>query len=247
MGLSGGNVAEFFAAGERAGVVLAERRRLLGEAAGHYVLGMEQAEVGDAVQWLGSVSGRAFRDGREAAEALEPDWIVLVRDGNGEYRVRGGVVCFPSGWSLPEKDGQTVTEVHGPVPELESSLGRSIRVFLGRLAPGSVWCRDNWGLSAQAELDQHPRHGREGPGESAVLAGSWLRLEEQLFAGLPGGVVVFAIRVSTHRLDELARIPGVAEGLAQALRTMSPAVADYKGLTAARDSLAAQLDAADGR
>jgi len=242
MGLAGGDAGGFLRLGEGSGEVLAERSELLREAGEHYVLGVEEPEVAGAVAWFEGVTGRRFADWRAVAEGIESDWIVLVRDGAGEFRVRGGVVCFPSGWSLPEKAGMTVAEVHGPVPELEGSLGRGIRVFLDRLAAGSVWCRDNWGLSAQAERDQHPRHGRAGLGAEATLETAWLRLEEQMFAGLPGGVVLFAIRVTTHRLDELAAIPGVAEGLARALRTMSSGVADYKGLTASRNGLAAQLE-----
>lgn len=248
MGLAGGNAGEFLRWGKGSGEVLAERSKLLRESAEHYVLGVEQPEVAAAVSWLGEVTGRRFADWRAAAEGIESDWVVLGRDGDGEFRLRGGVVCFPSGWSLPEKAGMTVAEVHGPVPELEGSLGRGIRTFLNRLGAGSVWCRDNWGVSAQAERDQHPRHGRAGLGPEATLEAAWLRLEEQMFAGLPGGLVVFAIRVSTHRLDALSAIPGVAEGLARALRTMSSGVADYKGLTASRNGLASQLEqVADGR
>lgn len=246
MGLAGGDAGGFLRLGEGSEEVLAERSRLLREAGEHYVLGVEEPAVAGALSWLEGVTGRRFADWRAAAEGLECDWIVLERDGAGEFRVRGGVVCFPSGWSLPEKAGMTVAEVHGPVPELEGSLGRGIRVFLDRLGVGSVWCRDNWGLSAQAERDQHPRHRRDALGSGAVLDSAWLRLEEQMFAGLPGGVVVFAIRVSTHRLDALAAIPGVAEGLARALRTMSSGIADYKGLTASRAGLASQLEAVAG-
>jgi hypothetical protein len=78
----------------------------------------------------------------------------------------------------------------------------------------------------------------------AVRDGAWLRLEEQLFAGLGSGGVLFAIRVTSHRLDEVARVGGAAAGLAEALRTMTEPVAEYKGVAAAREGLAGLLERA---
>jgi hypothetical protein len=56
--------------------------------------------------------------------------------------------------------------------------------------------------------------------------------------------VLFAIRVTSHRLDEVARVGGAAAGLAEALRTMTEPVAEYKGVAAAREGLAGLLERA---
>ena len=58
------------------------------------------------------------------------------------------------------------------------------------------------------------------------------------------GGVLFAIRVSSHRVDELCVLPGIAARLARALTTMPADVATYKGLAAARDRLVQLLTAA---
>ena len=243
MGMRRGEGAGFFGRGPEAGAVLAERRRLVAEAWEEYVLEPEGVSVGlgEALGLMRGWTGLGLMGIREAAEEVETDWMVLERDGCEEFRVRAGVVCFASGWSLREKAGQTVAEVHGPVPGLEAGLGKSIAVFLDRLGPGSVWCRDNWGLSADPGRDHHPRRVLPRLGSGATLDGTWLRLEEQLVAGLGSGGVLFAIRVTSHRLDEVARVRGAAVGLAEALRTMSDAVAEYKGVAAARERLAAEL------
>ncbi len=36
----------------------------------------------------------------------EPDWVLLRADNKGNHRLIAGAVCFPSGWSLAEKNGQ---------------------------------------------------------------------------------------------------------------------------------------------
>lgn len=243
MGMRRGEGAGFFGRGPEAGAVLAERRRLVAEAWEEYVLEPEGVSVGlgEALGLMRGWTGLGLAGIREAAEEVETDWMVLERDELGMFRVRAGVVCFASGWSLREKAGQTVAEVHGPVPGLEAGLGKSIAVFLDRLGPGSVWCRDNWGLSADPGRDHHPRRAVARLEAGATLDGAWLRLEEQLFAGLGSGGVLFAIRVTSHRLDEVARVRGAAVGLAEALRTMSEEVAEYKGVAAARERLAVEL------
>jgi len=172
----------------------------------------------------------------------EPDFLLLRADAQGSFRLVGGVVCFPSSWAVGEKMGLNVTEIHGVVPQLNSSLDSQIGSFLRRLAPGRLWERENWGLSPDAELNRHPARGLPGLSASAQLATTWLRVEHQAFASLPGTqALLFAIRLSVHLLGEVAQNPAAARGLARALATMPQEIARYKGVAHARGSLIAEL------
>ena len=240
MGLRPGDAAAFYAPSDAAAEILAQRRALLRQVPQSYVL---NGAADDALRMLAAWTGGDLPDVIAAGCRCEPDWVLLAPDAAGGLRVTAGVVCFPSSWSLPEKAGLRVSEVHAPVPGLNDTLARRIDTFLARLAPGSAWERDNWGLSADDALDHHPRHTLPALTGAATLETSWLRLERQTFVPLAGGAVLFGIRVSVHRLDELAALPGVASRLARALETMPAEVAAYKGVTAARGPLAAQLRA----
>ncbi|MEY4090242.1 MAG: hypothetical protein RJB55_2513, partial [Verrucomicrobiota bacterium] len=44
-------------------------------------------------------------------------------------------LCFPTSWSLEEKIGRGLEEIHGPVPGLNAALGPSIHQVLGRHTP----------------------------------------------------------------------------------------------------------------
>src|ERR1043165_2672392 len=90
---------------------------------------------------------------REIGSRTEPDWVVLREDSNSIYRLIGGAVCFPSAWAMTEKIGKSVEEIHAIVPGLNAALGRAIHSFLSKLVPGEAWERENWGLSADAELN----------------------------------------------------------------------------------------------
>lgn len=173
---------------------------------------------------------------------LEPDFVLLVPADDGQLRVAGGVVCFPSSWALEEKIGLTLAEVHAPVPTLNSQWATRIDAALARLQPETCWLRENWGLAADASLNRHParRLGRLHAG--CGLNGVWLRVEHQALLRLPQtGGVAFGIRVTVHRLAELVQDPAVRVGVAGALTSMAPEIAEYKGLADVRSALVAEL------
>jgi hypothetical protein len=169
----------------------------------------------------------------------EPDFVLLDED----LRVQAGCVCFPSFWSLPEKLGQPIDFVHAPVPGLNVELGTKIRTFLDKLKPNEVWERWNWGLAATPELNCHPAMQRPRLNESATLDNTWFRVEHQALVRLPKTrAILFGIRVMVSTLrEEMEAAPEFAAALRQQCQTMPAAVADYKGLSACRDTLMAQL------
>ncbi|MGV3661250.1 MAG: heme-dependent oxidative N-demethylase subunit alpha family protein [Prosthecobacter sp.] len=240
MNLRPGSACGFWGHSPEAEMVLAERRRWLAETPERYLGILPEGE--EAVREAIALIAPHPMIPEEAATQLEPDWIVLSGDAARFHPVIGGAVIFPSGWALEDKIGKPLHEVHAPVPGLQSSLGSQISTFLSRLAPGVMWERDNWGLSADPSLNHHPAVPPRRLDGSATLAATWLRLEQQFLARLPvTGAILFGIRVTNHRLDHLAAIPGLATRLAGALETMSAEIARYKGLDAARGALIAEL------
>ena len=172
----------------------------------------------------------------------EPDVLLLSPDGEGRYRLRGGAVCFPTGWALDEKIGRTLEEIHGVVPGLNASIGTAIHRLLGNLTPETAMLRDNWGITATDVLDLHPRHRVPSPRQPVRLEQLWLRVEHQALVGLPTGAgVVFGIRIALHRLDAIATQPELARRLGRALASMSDDLADYKGLRAIGPELCHRL------
>lgn len=242
MNLRPGDACGFWAASPEADTALAERRRWLAESPGRYLRILPEGE--EAVREAIALMAPHSMSAEEAAMQLEPDWIVLSGEAARAHPVLGGAVIFPSGWALEDKIGKPLHEVHAPVPGLQSKLGVQIGSFLSRLAPGAAWERDNWGLSADSSLNHHPAVGVRRLDGGATLATTWLRLEQQFLTRLPvTGAILFGIRVSNHRLDYLAAIPGLAGRLAGALGTMAEDVARYKGLDVARGALVAELGA----
>lgn len=172
---------------------------------------------------------------------LEPDLLVVGPGDDGRMRLLGGCLCFPTGWCLRERLGESIERIHGVVPGLNAAIGPAIETFLARLRPGIAWRRHNWGLAATDTLNLHPSRGLPAPDARATLDTTWLRVEHQALLALPeSGGVLFGIRLALHRLDTL---DGEARtGLARALEGMPDELLIYKRLAGARDALVRQLD-----
>lgn len=248
-----GDLAAFFASSNPA--ALTERANWLRQAPEHYVSADSHAQSlvteleAMARQWTaGEFSAETGRSIRERltrlGERLEPDLILLSPDQDGAFRVRAGVVCFPSSWALTEKIGLTLDETHGVVPGLNSDLGGSISQFLRKLKPETAYERANWGLAATPELNLHPALRRPRLAPPCEPARVWVRIEDQILAIMPEtGGVLFGIRIRVHPLCELLEEPRIKAGLHRALRTMPTPLAAYKGLGAVHaDLLALTVD-----
>ncbi len=172
-------------------------------------------------------------------ETWEPDFLLLRQNEAGEFRLVAGCVCFPSHWALREKIGLPLAAIHAPVPTLNATLGAKIDAFLARLRAGEPWERWNWGLAATPELNDHPGRGNARLGADATLDACWFRAEHQAFRLLPKtGTVLFAIRIEIVPLSEIAADRALAARLAEALLSMPPEIAAYKGVAAARARIA---------
>lgn len=240
-----GEPAEFFQPRDGSGRVLAERAKWLAENPVRYAallpegepLLTEVAELG-AKEWglpkTTSVHG--------LGAVLEPDFMLLSPDATGAFRLRGGALCFPTGWALAEKLGHTLDFIHGVVPGLNPALASPIHQFLTKLKPGVAFLRDNWGISANDELNQHPVRALPSPSLPVALDRLWLRVEHQALVALPRtGGVLFGIRIALHRLDQVALDPAAWAGLKRALVSMPAEVAAYKRLDAVRAAVAGLL------
>ncbi len=237
--------AEFFRNRDGSGRLLAERAKWLGENPARYAallpegaaLLAEVAELGER-EW-----GLPRRSTvHELGAVLEPDFLLLSADEAGEFRLRGGSLCFPTGWALAEKLGHTLDFIHGVVPGLNRALASPIHQFLTKLKPGVAFLRDNWGIVATDELNLHPAHGIAAPAVPVALDRLWLRVEHQALVALPRtGGVLFGIRIALHRLDEVVLDRAVSAGLRRALVSMPAEVAAYKRLDAVREAMVGLL------
>jgi hypothetical protein len=175
-----------------------------------------------------------------AARRVVDDLVLLDPD---DLSVVAGAVVHPNRWSIHEKLGRPVSEVHAPVPGFAGRLAAQTDRLLHGLQPGRGLWRCNWGVLDDPTLHQ-PRPGAGMP-VSFDPEALWLRIERQALWRLPRTrSILFAIRTRQWRLSMLATAPEQCAGLADAVRTTPDDLAAYKGVVAIREDLLGWLDQA---
>ncbi len=243
LGLRRGDLRAFFQPRDPTGDFLAERTRSLQTDPERYAACLPEArpalcETLCLAQSLGVATNSSddlWTQLLHLGRHWEPDFTWMHPTTDSTHRLVGGVVCFPSSWSLTEKLGQPMALVHAPVPEMNPQLAAPIERLFRRLAPGEVWLRDNANFSRDPLWNHHPAIPRRRLDETIIPAEFWIRHETQLLMKLPeSGCLLFAIRVDPYPLSRFLAEPLLATRLAEWLAGMTPAAAAYKGLTTAR-------------
>ncbi len=180
---------------------------------------------------------------RKLGELWEADFLLMKPDAEGVFRLYGGCLCFPSHWDLRDKLGKPMADIHAPVPGLNETLGRQIDGFLQRIKPGTSWERANWGLSRTPELNLHPSRKLPRLDSTITIDDVWFRLEQQSLVALPAsGGILFGIKLVIIPMHEIKADPATRQGMIRALQTMPEPMAQYKGITTARDRLIELLE-----
>lgn len=241
-----GDAEGFFAATEGGQEILNQRCSKLRAHPGRYLAVTPAAKPLIEAIWelaLGWDQVKAPDDGVRDLMALSRQWEadLLVMD-RASLSFVAGAVCFPSSWSLEKRIGQSIHDVHEVVPRLNPQIGSMIARFLSRLNPGKASRRENWSFTRSAELDYHPALKRRALDETVTLDELSLRLEHQLFLGIPGGVLM-GLRVQAVPLRQLAVDPDVWRAVAEKVRTMPEDVAGYKSMAKAVPRILSEMDA----
>lgn len=181
-----------------------------------------------------------------AGRLVQEDLCVMLPQAE-TYILAAASVCFPSRWSLPEKMGQPIAQIHQHVPGYADKLDRPVNHFFDRLKPDYPGYRLNWGIvdSPDLFLDQRSGNTDPAPNITAANAGErlWLRVERQTLRRLPvSNGVLFTIRTYVHPLYQLMDDVEVVQSLKTAIQQIPTAMQIYKNLLPLRSALLEYLD-----
>ncbi len=189
-----------------------------------------------------------------AASLLVQEDLILMRQDETGWRLAAGSLCFPSSWSLTEKFGKRMQDIHDPVPGFGPGTRSAelINRMFDRLAQPVE--RFNWSIQANgalyhplsnvARIDRATNRPSKFPDIEAA-ARAFIRVERQTLRKLPvSRDILFTIRIHLDPLSLLSRHPdraALCATFAGQLTELEEAQLDYKGLTADRDRLIAAL------
>ena len=181
-----------------------------------------------------------------AARLVQEDLCLMLPNDQG-YRLAAASVCFPLRWSLKEKLGQPLSQIHQRVPDYSQRLARPVNNMFDRLKENSPALRFNWSLvdSPELHLAQSKQITQLNPTINADNAGAslWLRVEKQTLRRLPiSRGIVFTIRTFVYALEKVTESPTIAAELAQAVQSLQPEMQVYKNLLPFRQALMSYLE-----
>ena len=189
------------------------------------------------------------------AGALVQDDLVIMRRRESGWHLVAGYVSFPSSWSLPEKFGRRMEDIHAPVPGFgEGSRNAALinRMF-DNLQPDRPVLRFNWSINPDADLyyPASKAHGALPDGHELSLDTTFARVERQTVRRLPmSGDILFTIRIYNDPLAAVRTLHNAAEvaaTFADQLEELTDTQAAYKGLVDKRAKLARKLRAIAAR
>jgi hypothetical protein len=185
----------------------------------------------------------------QRAGLMVQDDLVIMRKGKDGWRIAAAFLAFPSSWSLEEKFGKVMGEVHAPVPDFQAgsrNAGLIERMF-DNLSPGRIVVRWNWSVNWRREL-YHPLPASLEERTAVPARDAVIRVERQTLRKLPVcGDILFTIRIYLDPVAAIMAQPNAADlaaSLADQLERLTDAQAQYKGLVSRRHDLIGLLRAA---
>ncbi len=166
---------------------------------------------------------------------VQEDLVICQLDGDRDWLAAIHLTA-PNHWSPTDKIGKPFGAVHQPVPGMEKLNQQYFKMLVIAVQKGPFF-RFAWGISTDKRLNHHPIAppdkdpvdwaGRKiEPGNDAI----YLRVERQTITGIPScNAFLFTIR--TYFYDILELDPDEKKALYLAVKSMSAASLEYKGLT----------------
>ncbi|RDA94756.1 hypothetical protein CP533_6769 [Ophiocordyceps camponoti-saundersi (nom. inval.)] len=163
------------------------------------------------------------------------DFAIVLRDEKtGRYLFRAGIICSAVGWSLGEKMGLSLSEIHKPVPDYKQKIAFSVDRFFSKLATSNPIQRASWGLeigqplflpSTDADFRQ-----RETQNPSLAAQDVHLRVDWQTLRRLPlSGAVVFNFKALFTPITEFRNEPYIPSLILKILNEGNEEIMKYKG------------------
>ena len=172
------------------------------------------------------------------AARLCQDDLIVMRNGPQGWRLVAASLSFPSSWSLVEKFGKPMDQIHTPVPAFGPNTRNAMmidRIFDKLQVALPVW-RQNWSLHEDDAL-YHPSASVMRPEKFQkrnLTHDPYVRVERQTLRKMPRSKdILFTVRIYLNRVSVLRQKPEGEAGVAQLNEQLSNMTADelaYKGI-----------------
>jgi dimethylamine monooxygenase subunit A len=132
---------------------------------------------------------------------VQEDLCLMEKDGE-EYRLTGGILCFPASWTLAQKLGRPLTGIHEPVAVYDAEVAKRVARLFDAIRPEQPLWRMNF-LTYDDPVLHQPR--LEGERRLRPTQHVYVRSERQCLLRLPvSRAVVFTIHTYVVAADAVS-------------------------------------------
>ncbi|WP_333828666.1 heme-dependent oxidative N-demethylase family protein [Pararhodobacter sp.] len=130
---------------------------------------------------------------------VQEDLCLLQPGPDGSHRLTGAILCFPASWTLSQKIGRSLLDIHVPVPSYGPNIAARVQRLFDAIRPEQPLWRGNVLDYADPALYQPRLEGEARPAGEGKKA--YIRSERQCLLRLPQSrAVVFSIHTyQVHR------------------------------------------------
>lgn len=180
-----------------------------------------------------------------AANLVQEDLVLMRKDEKRGWHLAAASLSFPSSWTLLEKFGRSMDDIHAPVPDFNAGTRNAdlITRMFDNLRPDRSVYRMNWSLQPSDEM-YHPLASHQKGAlytDDDLATHCHIRVERQTLRKLPmSGDILFTIRIYLDPVNALKKHPqcrAVAEAFCRQLEALNPAQSNYKGIMTIRERL----------
>ncbi|KAI9894542.1 MAG: hypothetical protein M1814_001896 [Vezdaea aestivalis] len=167
-------------------------------------------------------------------ENVPEDFGVMLRNpDDGFYYLRAGVICSALGWSLGQKMGMQLHQIHEPIPDYKEKMQFSMDRYFSKMPTERPIQRGSWGLEVDSPLymppgDPHESY-REYQDGSLTISRCNLRVDWQTLRRLPlSGAIIFNFKAVFTPVEKFRNEPFIPALLLKVLKEGKKEIMKYK-------------------
>lgn len=139
---------------------------------------------------------------RTLGRLVQEDLCLMQQIGD-QHVLTGAILCFPASWTLAQKLGRPLSEIHRPVADYTDDIAQRVQRMFTAIRPEQPLWRMNYLTYADPTLHQ-PRLEQDRRPRPVADLRLFVRSERQCFVRLPHtGAVLFSIHTYVVRASAL--------------------------------------------
>ncbi len=182
---------------------------------------------------LGDRLDRSAGSPMEQLAVSAPDDVLVMWRDEKNWRLIGGALLFPNQWTLDDKIGKTLADIHGPVDGYDELLEARTDRFFDKLSPARPMARRNWFFHDDPTFFQPNRADQRAFRDPDDAAKLFVRSEGQALRRLAfSDLIIFTVKTQVAPISELKARTVVAEQMVIFLESASARSLENKDATA---------------